>query len=83
MRFVRRLIFLGAFAVLMLAMAAPALAENPAQNAYSQFSQFNASSSSSSTLPFTGIDSGLVALVGLVLVGAGLVVRQRTRARLD
>jgi hypothetical protein len=79
MRF-RRAIVVGVLCVAMLAVAAPAWAQSPAQNAYGQFSQFN---QSSSTLPFTGIDVGAVALVGLVLMGAGLAVRYRVRARID
>jgi hypothetical protein len=76
----RRAIFLGVICVAMFAVAAPAWAATPAQNAYNQFSQFN---QSNSTLPFTGIDVGAVALIGALLIGAGLAVRYRMRARLD
>ncbi len=79
MRF-KKPIFLGLTCLLMLAVAAPAWADNPAQNAYDKFSQFN---SSSSQLPFTGINVGAVALVGLLLVAAGFVVRSRTRTHLS
>src|SRR5258707_540804 len=60
MRF-RRAIFVGLICVAILALAAPAWAQSPAQNAYGQFSQFN---HSSSTLPFTGIAVGAVAFAG-------------------
>jgi hypothetical protein len=79
MRFRRAIVF-GAMCVAMFAIAAPAWAASPAQNAYGQFSQFN---QSSSKLPFTGIDVGTIALVGVVLMGAGLAVRYRMRSRLD
>jgi hypothetical protein len=36
-----------------------------------------ASAASAGTLPFTGIDVGLVAAVAVVLVGSGLVLRRR------
>jgi LPXTG-motif cell wall-anchored protein len=80
MRF-KKSFFLGLTCLVMLAVAAPAWAEDPAQNAYDKFSQFNGTSSS--TLPFTGINVGAVALIGLLLVAAGFVVRSRTRARLS
>lgn len=76
----RTAIFLGVICAVVLAVAAPALAASPAQNAYSQFSQFNQSKSS---LPFTGINVATIALIGVVLMGAGLAVRYRVRARLD
>lgn len=79
MRF-KKPVFLGLTCLVMLAVAAPAWAEDPAQNAYSKFSQ---NATSSSTLPFTGINVGAVVLVGLLLLAAGFVVRHRTRARLS
>jgi hypothetical protein len=66
--------------VAMFAVAAPAWAATPAQSAYGQFSQFN---QSGSKLPFTGINVVTIAIVGVVLMGAGLAVRYRMRARLD
>jgi hypothetical protein len=74
------------FAVLlcsvMLAIAAPALADSPTQDAYSgtgagQVSQAQATSSAK-TLPFTGIDLGALAVVGVVLFGTGFVLRLRS-----
>jgi hypothetical protein len=79
MRF-RRAIFVGVICVAMMAVAAPAWAQSPAQNAYDQFSQFN---QSHSTLPFTGINVATIALIGAVLMGAGLAVRFHLRSRLD
>jgi hypothetical protein len=73
----------------VLAVAAPAWAQNPAQNAYApssvnELSEVQASSTSeASTLPFTGIDVLGIAAVGVVLLGAGVVVRHQTRSRLD
>jgi hypothetical protein len=80
MRF-KKAIFLSLTCLVMLAVAAPAWAEDPAQNAYGKFSQFNGTSSSS--LPFTGINVGAVALIGLLLVAAGFAVRHRTRTGLS
>jgi hypothetical protein len=37
-------------------------------------------SSSSGSLPFTGLDVGLIALAGVALVGTGLLVRRATRS---
>lgn len=79
MRF-KRTVFLGLTCLVMLAVAAPAWAEDPAQNAYNKFSQFHGSGS---TLPFTGINVGAVAVIGLLLLAAGFVVRHRTRTRLS
>jgi hypothetical protein len=36
-------------------------------------------SSGSGTLPFTGLDIGLIALAGVALVGTGLVIRRTNR----
>jgi len=33
-----------------------------------------------STLPFTGVNLGLIVLAGLVLVAAGLILRRRARS---
>jgi hypothetical protein len=73
----------------MLAVTSTAWAQNPAQNAYgpssvNQLSQVESTSENeASTLPFTGIDVGGVAIVGLVLLGVGVVVRYQSRSRLD
>jgi hypothetical protein len=73
---------------LLLMSAVSASAQSPTQDAYggvlgSQVSSGNASQSvqaaSGDKLPFTGFDVGLVALVGIGLIGVGFVVRRATR----
>jgi hypothetical protein len=78
MRF-KKPIFFGLTCLLMLAAASPALADNPAQNAYDKFSQFDGTNS---TLPFTGINVGALAIIGVLLIAAGIAVRYRLRTRL-
>ena len=74
-----------------LVTAAPAMAANPTQGAYSgtganQLSQVQSDATSQSpagtsgTLPFTGMNLGLVAGVAITLMGSGLVLRRRTRS---
>lgn len=63
----------------MLTLAAPALASSLATSAYGGPPQV----SQTSTLPFTGINVGLVALIGLVLVCAGFVLYRSARATSD
>jgi hypothetical protein len=41
----------------------------------------NHTSTASSTLPFTGLDIGLVAVGGVVLIGAGLAARKLSAQR--
>jgi hypothetical protein len=78
---------------LVLGIAAPAMANTPSQGAYggtgnNQLSQVQSLTSqtsptattASSTLPFTGLNVGLLAGVAVVLLGAGLVLRVRTRS---
>ena len=84
-----------AVALMSLAFASSALAQSATEDAYSgtagvqQFggpsnSQLVASTSpeSSSSLPFTGLDLGLVAIVGIALVGTGLIIRRASRPNL-
>lgn len=66
----------------LFAFAVPAFASasSPAQSAYggqgaAQNSR-SVSGATSSELPFTGLNAGLVVLVGVALLGAGLVVRR-------
>jgi hypothetical protein len=78
----------------MLALAPAALA-SPATSAYgsvcstpslcdsSSTSSTTSASTSGSTLPFTGINVVEVAAMGLVLVGAGFVVRRSRRPSND
>jgi hypothetical protein len=71
---------------MMLAVAAPALASGPTEGAYAgpganQISsvQNTEATSDSGTLPFTGLNLGLVAVVAVALVGAGFGLRRQTR----
>jgi hypothetical protein len=72
---------------MMLAVAAPALASGPTQGAYagpganqiSSVQNTAETTSDSGTLPFTGLNLGLVAVVAVALVGAGFGLRRQTR----
>jgi hypothetical protein len=82
-----------AVALLSLALASPAFGESATQDAYGGIAgsqEFTGGSGSnaalasdttseSGTLPFTGLDVGLIALVGVGLVGTGLVIRRTNR----
>jgi hypothetical protein len=81
-----------AVALLSLAFASPAFGESATQDAYGGIAgsqEFTGGSGSnaalasdtseSGTLPFTGLDVGLIALVGAGLVGTGLVIRRTNR----
>lgn len=93
----RRTFAVLAVALMSLAFASSALAQSATEDAYQgaagvqQFggpgngdSQLVASTSpeSSSSLPFTGLDLGLVAIAGIALVGTGLIVRRTSRTNL-
>jgi hypothetical protein len=83
--------FLVVLCALCLGIAAPAWANSsPTEGAYggtgaNQVSQVQdttaarspTATTSAATLPFTGIDVGLVAAVAVVLVGSGLILRRR------
>lgn len=84
-----------AVALLSLALASPAFGESATQDAYGgtagsqEFTgggggsngtlAADTTTSDSGTLPFTGLDVGLIALVGIGLVGTGLVIRRTNR----
>jgi hypothetical protein len=61
----------------VLAMAAPAFAEtSPAETAYGGEGGTQVVQTTES-LPFTGINVGVIVGLGVVLLGAGIVVRRR------
>jgi hypothetical protein len=68
----------------VLALAAPALAQSPAEQAYGGVcgSQQTACEPDG-TLPFTGINAGVVGVLGVVLLGAGFAVRKGIRTRTE
>lgn len=76
-------------AVMSLAMTGSAFAQSATEDAYGGIAgtqQYGggetvlaADSSSSGSLPFTGLDVGLIALAGVALAGTGLVVRRVSR----
>lgn len=80
MKLRRSIPLLAGIVTLALACAAPALAQSPAQNAYSGVGAdqlFLATpQSTASSLPFTGLDLAGVILAGLALAGAGLILRR-------
>ncbi|MGH2856639.1 MAG: hypothetical protein ACRDMJ_04055 [Solirubrobacteraceae bacterium] len=67
---------------MLLVGAAPALATGtPSQNAYSGTGSNQISrAQGNGSLPFTGLNLGLLAIVAVALVGSGLVLRARTRS---
>lgn len=74
-------IFLMTLTTLLVACVAPALAaDNAANDAYS--SPVNdAYGSPGSSLPFSGLDLGLIAAGGIVLVALGFGLRRVTRTQ--
>jgi opacity protein-like surface antigen len=82
----RKLLLIGLCAIL-LGTAAPALATSPSQSAYggtgnnqlSQVQSNTASKSSSSSLPFTGLNVPALVGIAVLLGGAGVALRMRTR----
>ncbi len=72
------MLVLGAICAVLLALSAPALAASPAVDAYGG-SAANQTVSTSS-LPFTGINSTLVAVIGAGLLGTGFAVRRAVRS---
>jgi hypothetical protein len=79
----------GAACSLVLVFAVSANAASPGETTYAgvgaaQVSQIthepSATAASTSSLPFTGMDVGLVAAVGISLVGVGFVIRRSARA---
>jgi hypothetical protein len=75
---------------LLLSVAGTALAATPTQDAYSGVAGQQATGgggsnpsgtadTSSSTLPFTGTDLLLIAIVGTALVGTGVAIRRASR----
>jgi hypothetical protein len=89
-----RILGLMAVLVLAFAFAAPAMGQNATEDAYSPIDDrtqgistdtVNAattttnSTDTSDSLPFTGFEAGLVALIGAGLVGTGFAVRRVSR----
>jgi hypothetical protein len=76
----------GTLAVAACAMAAaqPAAAQSPTVSGYSANApsiQTRVDAPKNSSLPFTGVDVGLIVGAGVVLSGAGLALRRITLAR--
>jgi hypothetical protein len=86
----RKLLLIGLCAIL-LGTAVPAFADTPSQGAYggngnnqlskvqSNTASKTAATTASSTLPFTGLNVPVVAGIAVLLLGAGLTLRIRTR----
>jgi hypothetical protein len=78
-----------AVALASLAVAAPAFAQSATEDAYrgvAATQQFDnggdgdgGTTTSSDSLPFTGLELGLIALVGAGLLGAGFAIRRASR----
>ena len=76
--------------VALLAFAAPAFAQTATQDAYGNLAGTQAgpgsggsvqATSGDSTLPFTGLQLGLVAVAGVGLLGVGVALRRGSRMR--
>jgi hypothetical protein len=90
----RKFLVIGLCSMVLAVAAAPALANSsPSQGTYggtgaNQLSQVQGVSSTTSTtasttassLPFTGLNVGLVALIAVVLIGSGFALRTRSRS---
>jgi hypothetical protein len=85
----RKITMLLACAVAILALAAPAFAQNATQDTYEGLAGAQQGggggavddSSSGGSLPFTGLQLVLIAGAGAGLFGAGLAVRRASRFR--
>ena len=71
------MLVLGVICAALLAFAAPVMADTPAENAYG--GDATQQRVTDQTLPFTGIDSTLVAVIGVGMIGAGFAVRRAAR----
>lgn len=90
----RRITAFLAVALMSLAFVSSAFGQSATESAYSGTAgvqQFggpsngqlaSASTDEGSSLPFTGLDLGLIALAGVALVGTGLLVRRASRPNL-
>jgi hypothetical protein len=91
----RKVLVIGLCSILMAVAAAPAFANStPSQGTYggtgaNQLSQVQSvaannntstASTSAGSLPFTGLNVGLVAVVAVALLGAGFALRLRSRS---
>ncbi len=82
----RRITSLLVCVAFVLALAMPAYAQTPTQDAYAgiagveQDDGGNAAAADGS-LPFTGLELAVVALVGVGLLGTGIAVRRATLLR--
>ena len=65
-------------ALFVLALPASALAETPVEDTYS-----NTPGDPGGSVPFTGVEVGLVVLVGAALLLMGFAMWRATRPRLD
>jgi len=79
---IRLSLFPALICAVALALAAPAMADNPTTSAYepstcSSSSSIVCSPPKTPKLPFTGIDVVPLALLGAGLLGAGVVARRR------
>jgi hypothetical protein len=73
---VRTSLLVGLVSIVALVSAAPATAASPGADAYGGLP-------SEPTLPFTGMDLGLVLAVAAVLIAVGLVIRHAAAVRSD
>jgi hypothetical protein len=90
----RKILVIGLCSILLGAVAAPAMANSsPSQGTYggsaaNQLSQVQSlttdsnttASTTASSLPFTGLNVGLVAVIAVVLLGSGFALRIRARS---
>jgi hypothetical protein len=74
-------IFLMTLTTLLVASVAPALAADTAVNDAYSSPVNDAYGNAGSSLPFSGLDLGLIAAGGLVLVALGFGLRRATRTQ--
>jgi hypothetical protein len=68
---------------LVLALAGTAAAANPTQSAYEPNTCTACDAHTAKTLPFTGVDVGALAAVGVSLAAGGLLIRRRVATHTD
>jgi hypothetical protein len=83
----RKITSLLACVIVMLALAVPAYAQTSTEDGYSglagqqQGGSGGGGGGGGGSLPFTGLELGLMALTGAGLVGVGFAVRRASRLR--
>jgi hypothetical protein len=88
----RAIVMMLVVALALIAAATPALAQTPTSGGYDESRVLGEIQNTpapshppkgGSSLPFTGLDLGIVALMGAGLLGTGLVIRRSASSRTE